>query len=141
MDAAAEAARAKGRRGRRRGGEARRPPTRAATTRADRRRAPPADLLVVAPANPARVRAQPSERGRRGGRRCWPSATAAPARGKEHALADEVRVAGKRLALAIPTTYMNESGQAVALARRYGVEDDLHALVVVHDESTCRSGA
>lgn len=56
-------------------------------------------------------------------------------RGKEHARADEVRVAGKRLALAVPSTYMNDSGQAVApLVRRYGVEDDLHALVVVHDE-------
>lgn len=56
-------------------------------------------------------------------------------RSKEHANADEVRVGPKRLALAVPLTYMNESGQAVApLVRRYGVEDDLHALVVVHDE-------
>ncbi|MBL8778149.1 MAG: aminoacyl-tRNA hydrolase [Acidimicrobiales bacterium] len=56
-------------------------------------------------------------------------------RSKEHATADEVRVGAKRLALAVPLTYMNESGQAVApLVRRYGVEDDLHALVVVHDE-------
>ncbi len=56
-------------------------------------------------------------------------------RSKEHATADEVRVGATRLALAIPLTYMNESGQAVApLVRRYGVEDDLHALVVVHDE-------
>jgi PTH1 family peptidyl-tRNA hydrolase len=59
-------------------------------------------------------------------------------KGKERALVDEVtvRVAGrdpKRLALAIPLTYMNESGQAVApLARRYGVEPD--HLVIVHDE-------
>ncbi len=56
-------------------------------------------------------------------------------RSKEHAQADEVRAGAKRLALAVPLTYMNESGQAVApLVRRYGVEDDLHALVVVHDE-------
>ena len=56
-------------------------------------------------------------------------------RTKEHAQADEVRVGAKRLALAVPVTYMNDSGQAVApLVRRYGVEDDLHALVVVHDE-------
>ena len=56
-------------------------------------------------------------------------------RSKEHANADEVRVGPKRLALAVPLTYMNESGQAVApLVRRYGVEGDLHALVVVHDE-------
>jgi PTH1 family peptidyl-tRNA hydrolase len=52
---------------------------------------------------------------------------------KERALVDEVRVGGKRLALAIPTTYMNDSGQAVApLVRRYGV--DAEHLVIVHDE-------
>ena len=49
------------------------------------------------------------------------------------ALVDEVRVNGRRLALAVPTTYMNDSGQAVApLARRFGVEPD--HLVIVHDE-------
>jgi PTH1 family peptidyl-tRNA hydrolase len=54
-------------------------------------------------------------------------------KGKERASVDEVRVAGKRVALAIPTTYMNDSGQAVvALVRRYGVEPD--RLVIVHDE-------
>jgi len=54
-------------------------------------------------------------------------------RGKERAEADEVRVGGKRLALAIPTTYMNDSGAAVqALARRYGVAPD--HVVIVHDE-------
>jgi PTH1 family peptidyl-tRNA hydrolase len=52
---------------------------------------------------------------------------------KEHAVTDEVRVAGKRVALAIPLTYMNDSGQAVgALARRFGVEPE--RVVVVHDE-------
>ena len=54
-------------------------------------------------------------------------------RGKERAEADEVRVGGRRLALAIPTTYMNDSGAAVqALARRYGVAPD--HVVIVHDE-------
>jgi PTH1 family peptidyl-tRNA hydrolase len=55
---------------------------------------------------------------------------------KERALVDEVRVDGKRLALAVPTTYMNDSGQAVApLARRCGVAPDhLERLVIVHDE-------
>jgi PTH1 family peptidyl-tRNA hydrolase len=54
-------------------------------------------------------------------------------KGKERALVDEVRVGDARLALAIPLTYMNESGQAVALlARRYGVEPE--KLVIVHDE-------
>jgi PTH1 family peptidyl-tRNA hydrolase len=54
-------------------------------------------------------------------------------KGKERAHADEVRIDGKRVALAIPTTYMNDSGQAVvALVRRYGVEPE--QLVIVHDE-------
>jgi PTH1 family peptidyl-tRNA hydrolase len=54
-------------------------------------------------------------------------------KGKERALVDEVRVGNARLALAIPLTYMNDSGQAVALlARRYGVEPE--HLVIVHDE-------
>jgi peptidyl-tRNA hydrolase, PTH1 family len=43
-------------------------------------------------------------------------------------------VGGKRLALAFPQTYMNDSGLAVAaLVRRYGIED-LEKLVIVHDE-------
>ena len=54
--------------------------------------------------------------------------------GHEPARAAEVPVDGARLALAVPTTYMNESGQAVAaLVRRYGIDDPEH-LVVVHDE-------
>ncbi len=45
-----------------------------------------------------------------------------------------MRVDGRRLALAFPQTYMNESGRAVApLVRRFGIED-LSRLVVVHDE-------
>jgi PTH1 family peptidyl-tRNA hydrolase len=52
---------------------------------------------------------------------------------KERSFTDEVNVAGKRMALAIPLTYMNLSGEAVApLVRRYGVEPG--QLVVVHDE-------
>jgi len=55
-------------------------------------------------------------------------------KGRELALVDEVRVDGRRLALAFPQTYMNESGMAVApLVRRFGI-DDLARLVVVHDE-------
>ena len=43
-------------------------------------------------------------------------------------------IGGRRVALAIPTTYMNESGVAVrALARRFGI-DDAASIVVVHDE-------
>ena len=52
---------------------------------------------------------------------------------KERSLTDEVNVRGKRMALAVPLTYMNLSGEAVApLVRRYGVEPG--QLVVVQDE-------
>ena len=52
---------------------------------------------------------------------------------KERSLTDEVNVGGRRMALAIPMTYMNLSGEAVApLVRRYGVEPT--QLVVVQDE-------
>jgi peptidyl-tRNA hydrolase, PTH1 family len=54
--------------------------------------------------------------------------------GKELALVAEARVDGKRLALAFPQTFMNESGRSVAkLARRYKVEER-GRLVIVHDE-------
>jgi len=50
------------------------------------------------------------------------------------ALVAEVVVGGRRLALAFPQTYMNDSGLAVApLVRRFGI-DDLADLVIVHDE-------
>jgi PTH1 family peptidyl-tRNA hydrolase len=43
-------------------------------------------------------------------------------------------VEGRRLALAFPQTYMNDSGLAVApLVRHFGIED-LAKLVIVHDE-------
>jgi PTH1 family peptidyl-tRNA hydrolase len=52
---------------------------------------------------------------------------------KGRARGDEVRIGDKRVALAIPLTYMNDSGEAVgALARRLGVEPD--RIVIVHDE-------
>jgi PTH1 family peptidyl-tRNA hydrolase len=46
----------------------------------------------------------------------------------------EVRIGGQRVVLAMPTTFMNESGQAVGpLLHRHHV-DDPGRLVVVHDE-------
>ncbi len=49
-------------------------------------------------------------------------------------LTGEARVGDHLLALALPQTFMNDSGLAVAaLVRRYGIEDLGH-LVVVHDE-------
>jgi PTH1 family peptidyl-tRNA hydrolase len=61
-------------------------------------------------------------------------------KGKERALVDEVRVGGRRVALAQPQTYMNESGASVVrLVRRYDI-DDLHRLVVVQDELDLPTG-
>jgi PTH1 family peptidyl-tRNA hydrolase len=54
-------------------------------------------------------------------------------KGKERARVDQVRIGGVLVALAVPLTYMNDSGLAVvALARRYSVEPE--QIVVVHDE-------
>jgi PTH1 family peptidyl-tRNA hydrolase len=55
-------------------------------------------------------------------------------RSKGDTLVAEVRIGPKRLALASPQTYMNDSGRAVApLVRRFGIAD-LAELVIVHDE-------
>jgi PTH1 family peptidyl-tRNA hydrolase len=44
------------------------------------------------------------------------------------------KLGGKSVALAVPTTYMNDSGAAAhSLVSRYGI-DDPTALIVVHDE-------
>jgi PTH1 family peptidyl-tRNA hydrolase len=52
---------------------------------------------------------------------------------KGRARTGEVRIGDKRVELAIPLTYMNDSGEAVgALVRRLGVEAD--QIVIVHDE-------
>ncbi len=94
----------------------------------------PADLLVVGLGNPGEeyartkhnVGAEVVERlaARHGGKL---------RKGKERALVDEVRIGGRRVALAIPLTYMNDSGESVRLlARRFGVAPE--QLVVVHDE-------
>ena len=54
--------------------------------------------------------------------------------GKVNSLVGDVRIGSSRVVLAVPTTYMNDSGQAAAaLVRRYEI-DDLHHLVVAHDE-------
>ncbi len=105
-------------------------------TRRPERRGTPADLLVVGLGNPG-----PKYDGTRhnvGADVIHVLAERHDARlkqaGHEPAFAAEVPVDGARLALAVPTTYMNESGQAaVALVRRYGI-DDPERLVVVHDE-------
>ena len=99
------------------------------------RRGTPADLLVVGLANPGSEYA--GTRHNVGGEVVELLAERHGAKlrkGKERAMVDEVNVDGRRLALAIPLTYMNLSGEAVApLVRRHGI-DDPHHLLVVHDE-------
>jgi PTH1 family peptidyl-tRNA hydrolase len=52
----------------------------------------------------------------------------------QRAVLEEVRIGTARVALAVPNTYMNESGAAVRpLMRRFGI-DDPSRLIVVHDE-------
>jgi PTH1 family peptidyl-tRNA hydrolase len=98
------------------------------------RRGTPADLLVVGLGNPGNeYRGSRHNLGaevvellakRHGGRL---------RKRKERALVDEVTIDGRRVALAIPLTYVNDSGNAVgALVRRFDVDPD--QLVVVHDE-------
>jgi len=59
---------------------------------------------------------------------------------RTNALVAELRPGGRRVAVAVPTTWMNDSGQSVAaLVRRYGIED-WTKLVVVHDELDLEPG-
>jgi PTH1 family peptidyl-tRNA hydrolase len=54
--------------------------------------------------------------------------------GRDKALVADARVSGRRVILAFPTTYMNDSGQAVgALMRRHKLAEPSQ-LIVVHDE-------
>jgi PTH1 family peptidyl-tRNA hydrolase len=60
--------------------------------------------------------------------------------GRDKALVADARIAGRRVILAFPTTYMNDSGQAVgALMRRHKLNllaepADPAQLIVIHDE-------
>ncbi|HEY3142767.1 MAG TPA: aminoacyl-tRNA hydrolase, partial [Acidimicrobiales bacterium] len=61
-------------------------------------------------------------------------------RGRERADVAEITIGGKRVALAVPQTYMNLSGEAVALLiRRHGISEP-ERLVVVHDELDLPTG-
>jgi PTH1 family peptidyl-tRNA hydrolase len=99
------------------------------------RRGTPADLLVVGLANPgAEYSGTRHNVGAEVVELLAERHGAKLRKGKERAMVDEVTVAGRRLALAVPVTYMNLSGEAVApLVRRHGI-DDPHRLVIVHDE-------
>lgn len=110
------------------------------------RRGTPADLLVVGLANPGAKYAGTRHNigaevvgelvDRHGG---------ALKAGRERADVAEVRVPrpgtdAARVALVVPHTYMNLSGEAVApLVRRHGIEDPAR-LVVVHDELDLEPG-
>jgi len=60
--------------------------------------------------------------------------------GRDRARTVEVRIAGVAAVLAVPTTWMNESGEAVGpLARRFKVVDPSR-IVVVHDELDLEPG-
>jgi len=100
------------------------------------RRGTPADLLVVGLGNPG---------GRYERTRHNVGAEAVALLAERHgeslrfskqqrAKVAEVTIAGRRVALAFPQTYMNLSGESVApLVRRHGI-DDPERLVVIHDE-------
>jgi PTH1 family peptidyl-tRNA hydrolase len=99
------------------------------------RRGTPADLLVVGLGNPggeyegsrhnAGAKVVELLADRHGG---------TLKRTKERALVAEVRIDDRRVTLAFPQTYMNLSGESVALlARRHGI-DDPERIVIVHDE-------
>ena len=53
----------------------------------------------------------------------------------------ELRISGRRVAVAVLTVYMNESGRAVGPLARHCRIDDLERLVVLHDELDLPVGA
>lgn len=103
---------------------------------APERRGTPADLLVVGLGNPGADFANSRHNAgadvvgllaERHGGKLRRSA-------RERALADEVRIGDRRVALAFPQTYMNLSGESVALlVKRYGITEP-GQVVIVHDE-------
>jgi PTH1 family peptidyl-tRNA hydrolase len=99
------------------------------------RRGTPSDLLVVGLGNPGKEYDRTRHNvGAEVVARLAAARGASLKPGKERALVAEVRIGEARVALAFPTTYMNESGDAVQrLVRRYGI-DDWSKLVIVHDE-------
>ncbi len=105
------------------------------------RRGTPADLVVVGLGNPGADYANTRHNigadvvallaDRHGGRL---------KASKELALVAELRIGSERLVVAFPQTFYNDAGlSATALVRRHGI-DDLHRLVVVHDEMDLPTG-
>src|SRR5262245_33733454 len=61
--------------------------------------------------------------------------------GRDNSEVAEARIGDRRVVLAFPLTFMNESGQAAsALVRRYRIESP-EQIVVVHDELDLEPGA
>lgn len=59
---------------------------------------------------------------------------------KQRALISETRIDGNPVILAVPTTYMNDSGDAVGpLVRHFKIED-LARVIIVHDELDLEPG-
>lgn len=105
------------------------------------RKGTPADLLIVGLGNPgdqfdgtrhnvgAAVVAKLAER-----------ADARLKKTKARSLAAGVLMSGKRVVLAFPQTFMNNSGEAVRLLiRSYGIQEANH-IVIVHDELDLDAG-
>jgi PTH1 family peptidyl-tRNA hydrolase len=100
------------------------------------RRGTPSDLLVVGLGNPGR-----EYEGTRHNLGADAVALLASRAGETlkrsreaPAFTADARLGTHRVALVVPTTYMNESGRAVGpLVRRHGIEDPAK-LVVIHDE-------
>lgn len=99
------------------------------------RRGTPADWLVLGLGNPGPEYARSRHNvGAEAVEELARRAGATLKRGRERALVAEVTMAGQRVALAFPQTFMNLSGEAAQLlVRRFGIEDPAR-LVVVHDE-------
>jgi len=109
---------------------------------AEQRRGTPADLLVVGLANPGAEYDGTRHNIGAAAVRCVAQRHGAAFKVEPRQRAElcELVLRGTRLALAIPTTYMNESGAALpALLERTGASGAL-ALLVVHDELDLEPG-
>ena len=101
----------------------------------DKRRGTPSDFLIVGLGNPG---AEFEGTRHNVGADCVDALAARHGKrlekSKERAFVAEIVLAGKRVALAFPQTFMNNSGDSVRLlARRHGIETG-DQLVIVHDE-------
>ena len=110
--------------------------------RAAARRGTAADWLVVGLGNPPERFAGSRHNAGAAAVERWTAALGselAVAR-REHARVGTATVSGQRVALACPTTFMNESGRSVGvLVRRHGIVEPAQ-LVVVHDELDLEPG-